>query len=233
MTPSVIRVLIADDQEMVRSGFRLILEAQPDIRVVAEVGDGLACIAAAQRLRPDVCLVDVRMPGLDGLGVTRLLAGPEVPDPLRVVVVTTFDQDDYVYGALHGGACGFLLKDAGPELLVAAVRAAHRGDALVSPSITVRLLEKLGRLPEPAAPHTTTPDAHQLSDRELDVARLVARGLTNQEICERLSVALGTVKAHLGNIQTKLDVRNRVEIAAWAWETGQVGRSADQPGVDK
>ncbi|WP_369634515.1 response regulator [Nocardia sp. JMUB6875] len=221
----MIRVLIADDQEMVRSGFRLILEAQPDIRVIAEVGDGVACVEAARRLLPDVCLVDVRMPGLDGLGVTRLLAGSEVTDPLRVVVVTTFDQDDYVYGALHGGACGFLLKDAGPELLVAAVRAAYRGDALVSPSITVRLLEKLGRLQEPDAAlplDAAAPGAHQLSDRELDVARLVARGLTNQEICERLSVSLGTVKAHLGNIQAKLGVRNRVEIAAWAWETGQV-----------
>ncbi|AJC60351.1 two component transcriptional regulator C LuxR family [Streptomyces sp. 769] len=212
-------MLIADDQDMVRTGFRLILDAQPDIEVIAEVPDGAACVEAARRLRPDVCLVDIRMPELDGLDVTRILAGPDATDPLRVVVVTTFDQDDYVYGALQGGACGFLLKDAGPGLLVEAVRAAARGDALVSPSVTVRLLERLGPHPGPAADGCP---ASPLTDRETDVARLVARGRTNQEICQELYVSLGTVKTHLGSIQTKLGVRNRVEIAAWAWETGTV-----------
>nr|WP_275465963.1 response regulator transcription factor [Streptomyces noursei] len=217
------RVLIADDQEMVRTGFRLILDAQPDLDVIAEVADGAACVEAARRLRPDVCLVDVRMPKLDGLDVTRILAGPDATDPLRVVVVTTFDQDDYVYGALQGGACGFLLKDAGPGLLVEAVRAAARGDALVSPSVTVRLLERLGPHPDAATgPGAAAGAAGPLTDREMDVARLVARGRTNQEICQELYVSLGTVKTHLGSIQTKLGVRNRVEIAAWAWETGAV-----------
>ncbi|MFE6686848.1 response regulator [Streptomyces sp. NPDC057743] len=222
---------------MVRTGFQLILDAQPDIEVIAEVADGAACVEVARRLRPDVCLVDIRMPKLDGLDVTRALAGPDAVDPLRVVVVTTFDQDDYVYGALQGGACGFLLKDAGPGLLVEAVRAAARGDALVSPSVTVRLLERLG--PHPGADGTgATDDAGRpqrsqgfqgayepqgpLTEREMDVARLVARGRTNQEICQELYVSLGTVKTHLGSIQTKLGVRNRVEIAAWAWETGAV-----------
>ncbi|MFK0290156.1 response regulator [Streptomyces sp. NPDC090442] len=218
---------------MVRTGFQLILDAQPDIEVIAEVADGAACVEVARRLRPDVCLVDIRMPKLDGLDVTRALAGPDAVDPLRVVVVTTFDQDDYVYGALQGGACGFLLKDAGPGLLVEAVRAAARGDALVSPSVTVRLLERLG--PHPGTAAGATDDAGRLhrpqgsegfqgplTEREMDVARLVARGRTNQEICQELYVSLGTVKTHLGSIQTKLGVRNRVEIAAWAWETGAV-----------
>ncbi|MVU82366.1 response regulator [Nocardia sp. ET3-3] len=209
-------MLLADDQELVRSGFRLILQVQPDIEVIAEVGDGLACVETARRLRPDVCLVDIRMPKLDGLEVTRALAGPGVVDPLRVVVVTTFDQDDYVYGALQGGACGFLLKDAGPGLLVEAVRAAARGDALVSPSVTVRLLE---RLATPVAQETVCP-ATALTERELEVVGLVAQGCTNQEICAKLHLSLGTVKTHLGNIQAKLGMRNRVEIAAWAWRNG-------------
>ncbi|WP_159029355.1 response regulator, partial [Streptomyces viridochromogenes] len=140
MNDTVIRVLIADDQEMVRMGFRLILGAQPGIEVVGEAADGAACVELARRLRPDVCLVDIRMPKLDGLDVTRALAGPGVHNPMRVVVITTFDQDDYVHTALRNGACGFLLKDAPPSLLIEAVRAAARGDALVSPAVTVRLL---------------------------------------------------------------------------------------------
>lgn len=204
---------------MVRTGFRLILGAQPDIEVVGEAADGAACVEAARRLRPDVCLVDIRMPRLDGLEVTRLLAGPDVPDPLRVVVVTTFDQDDYVFGALQGGACGFLLKDAGPGLLVEAVRAAANGDAMVSPSVTVRLLKRLGDAPGPRAGERTP-----LSERELEVVRLVARGHTNQEVADGLFVSLSTVKTHLGSIQAKLNVRNRVEIAAWAWQTGVAER---------
>jgi len=138
-----IRVLVADDQAMVRGGLRRILEDQPDITVVAEAGDGAEAVELARRGRPDVCLVDIRMPRLDGLEVTRALAGPGVADPLRVVVVTTFDLDEYVYGALRGGAVGFVLKDAGPQLLVEAVRSAHAGDALISPSVTLRLLRHL------------------------------------------------------------------------------------------
>jgi DNA-binding NarL/FixJ family response regulator len=215
-----IRVLIADDQDMVRTGFRLILQLQPDIEVVAEAADGAECVELARKLRPDVCLVDIRMPKLDGLEVTRLLAGPKAVDPLRVVVVTTFDQDDYVYGALHGGACGFLLKDAGPGLLVEAVRAAARGDALVSPAVTVRLLERIGeQRPAGRAEVSSGP----LTERELDVVRLVADGRTNQEISDELFVSLSTIKSHMASIQAKLKLRNRVEIAAWAWRCGVVG----------
>lgn len=207
-----ISVLVADDQQMVRTGFRMILDAEPDIRVVAEAADGAEAVETARRLRPDVCLIDIRMPRLDGLRVTRLLAGPDVVDPLRVVIVTTFDLDEYVYGALRGGACGFLLKDGGPALLIEAVRAAAAGDALVSPSVTVRLLAHL------AAPRPTMPDP--LTDREREVVALVARGRTNHEIAAELHVSLSTVKTHLGNAMVRLGARNRVGLAAWAWEHG-------------
>ncbi|MCO5967969.1 MULTISPECIES: response regulator [Actinoallomurus] len=209
------RVLIADDQAMVRGGLRLILEDQPDITVVAEAADGAEAVALARRLRPDVCLVDIRMPGLDGIEVTRLLAGPDVPDPLRVVIVTTFDLDEYVYGALRAGAVGFILKDAGPALLVEAVRAAGSGDALISPSVTVRLLRHLAPARTPAAP-----PAVPLSVRETEVIRAIARGRTNQEIGAELFISVSTVKSHLASVQAKLGVRNRVQIAAWAWENG-------------
>ncbi|MGN9758460.1 response regulator [Streptomyces sp. SD31] len=218
-----IRVLIADDQEMVRTGFRFFLDAQPDITVVAEAADGEEAVALARRERPDVCLLDIRMPKLDGLEATRLLAGPQVADPMRVVVVTTFDLDEYVYGALRGGACGFLLKDSGPTLLAEAVRAAAAGDSLVSPSVTVRLLkhvtapQTLSAGPVPAKP---APPSEPLTDRELDVVRLVALGRTNAEIAAELYVSLSTVKTHLSSVQLKLSARNRVEIAAWAWQHG-------------
>ncbi|MGW0841853.1 response regulator [Streptomyces sp. NPDC002787] len=226
---SPIRVLIADDQDMVRTGFRFFLDAQPDITVVAEAADGETAVRLAREVRPDVCLLDIRMPKLDGLEATRLLAGPGVADPLRVVVVTTFDLDEYVYGALRGGACGFLLKDSGPTLLAEAVRAAAVGDSLVSPSVTVRLLKHVtaeakadagpGPGPGPEAPRPQEP----LTDRELDVVRLVALGHTNAEIAASMFVSLSTVKTHLGSIQLKLAARNRVEIAAWAWRTGHAG----------
>jgi DNA-binding NarL/FixJ family response regulator len=208
-----IRVLIADDQALIRHSMRLILDDQDDIDVVAEAADGVEAIEAARRLRPDVSLVDIRMPRLNGLDVTRALAGPDVVDPLKVVVVTTFDQDDYVYGALRGGAAGFLLKDAGAALLIEAVRAAHAGDALISPAVTVRLLRNLAT---PPAPPLRTP----LSDREVEVARCLAGGRTNREIAADLFISLSTVKGHLAAIQSKLGARNRVEIVAWAWSSG-------------
>lgn len=211
-----IEVLLADDQAMIRRGLRLILEDQPDISVVGEAGDGAEAIAMARRLRPDVCLVDIRMPKLDGLDVTRALAGRGVTDPIPVIVVTTFDLDEYVYGALRGGAAGFVLKDAGPALLTEAVRAAHNGEALVSPSVTLRLLKHLTE--NEAMPRGRAQQSPQLSGRALEVVRAIARGRTNQEIAAELFISLSTVKSHLSGIQTKLGVRNRTEIAVWAWE---------------
>ncbi len=211
-----LRVLLADDHAMVRSGFKLILEHEPDIEVVGEAANGVDAVRMARELRPDLVLMDIRMPELDGLEATRQLAGPGVTDPIRVVIVTTFDLDEYVYNALRGGASGFLLKDAGPRLLVEAVRAAAAGDALVSPSVTVRLLQ---RLAAPASSSARVP-VEPLSQRETDVVRAVARGRTNAEIGAELFISLSTVKTHLAGVQHKLDARNRVEIAAWAWESG-------------
>jgi len=214
-----IRVLIADDQAMIRSGLRLLLESQAGITVVGEAADGAEAVALARRLRPDVCLIDIRMPRLDGIEVTRAIAGPGVADPLRVVIVTTFDLDEYVYGALRAGAAGFVLKDAGPVLLAEAVRAAMSGDALISPAITRRLLQHLTAVRSPAAARPATP----LSDRETEVIRAIARGRTNQEIGAELFISLSTVKSHVASIQAKLGLRNRVEIAAWAWESRVAG----------
>ncbi len=214
-----IRVLVADDQEMVRAGIRMILDDADDVEVVAEAGDGVVAVDLARQLRPDVCLLDVRMPRMDGLEATRLLAGPEVIDPLRVVVITTFDLDEYVHTALRNGAAGFLLKDAGPVLLLEAVRAAHRGDVLVSPAVTVRLLAHFGAastvtdLLQPTSP---------LTDREEEVLRATARGRSNAEIAAELFISLGTVKTHLSNLQDKIGARNRVELAAFAWQSGRM-----------
>ncbi|MFI9722379.1 response regulator [Streptomyces sp. NPDC052396] len=211
------RILLADDQDDVRSGFRLVLDSQPDMTVVGEAADGAHALELARELRPDVVLADIRMPRLDGLELTRLLAGPEAEHPVRVVVVTTFDLDDYVHTALANGACGFLLKRSGPALLIEGVRAAMAGDALISPQITVRLLRGLSA-PPPARRHMPDP----LTEREREIVRLVARGCTNAEIGAELFISPGTAKTHVANIQGKLGVRNRVGIASWAWETGLV-----------
>ncbi|MGW5719904.1 response regulator [Amycolatopsis sp. NPDC003865] len=210
------RVLIADDQAMVRAGFRLILEGEPDIEVVGEAADGDQAVRLARELRPDVTLMDIRMPGVDGLRATELLAGPDVPDPLHVVMVTTFGLDENVHAALRAGACGFLLKDAGPNLLIEAVHAAAHGEALVSPAITTRLLAHFTRGVSRPSPETP------LTPRELDVVQAVARGATNDEICRSLVVSLPTVKTHIGSVKRKLGARNRTEIAIWAWESGLV-----------
>jgi DNA-binding NarL/FixJ family response regulator len=214
-----IRVVLADDQEIIRTGLRMILNAQPDIEVVAEAPDGREAVSLARRLRPDVCLFDIRMPGLDGIEATRQLAGPDVAEPLAVVVITTFDLDDYVYGALRAGARGFLLKDAGPELLVQAIKAAASGDALIAPSVTARLLATFSKA------RAATPRAQPiepLTAREEGVLLAVARGRTNAEIAAELFISLSTVKTHLASLMNKLGVRNRVEIAMWAHETGRM-----------
>jgi DNA-binding NarL/FixJ family response regulator len=214
-----IRVVVADDQDIVRAGLTMILNAQQDIEVVGAAADGRAAIELARRVRPDVCLFDIRMPGLDGLAATRALAGPDVADPMAVVVITTFDLDEYVYAALRAGARGFLLKDAGPDLLSQAVRAAADGEALIAPTITRRLLGAFaGSGPAPRPRQPTNP----LTDREEEVLTAVARGWTNSEIAAELHIALSTVKTHIASLLLKIGVRNRVEIAIWAYETGRI-----------
>lgn len=208
----MIRVVLADDQEMVRMGFAMILERAGDIEVVAQCRDGVEAVEAIRRERPDVALLDIRMPRLDGLEALRLVAGLT-----RVVIVTTFDHDEYVDRALADGASGFLLKDSGPDLLVSGVRAAAEGDALISPELTVALLE---RTRSAGSSRPDVPGVAELTERELDVARLVARGRTNAEIAGDLFISLGTVKSHLASIQSRLGARNRVEIAARLWESG-------------
>jgi DNA-binding NarL/FixJ family response regulator len=215
-----VRVLVADDQELIRTGLTMILDAQPDVAVVGQAADGHQAVALARQLEPDVCLFDIRMPGIDGIEATRQLAGPGVVDPMAVVVITTFDLDEYVHGALRAGARGFLLKDAGPELLLQAIHAAADGDALIAPNVTVRLLETFAErsVDPPAQP------IEPLTDREEQVLLTVARGRTNGEIAAELYISLSTVKTHLASLMRKLGVRNRVEIAMWAYETDRVRR---------
>ena len=214
-----IRVIVADDQELVRTGIRMILDAQPDIDVVGVADNGRMAVSLARELRPDVCLFDIRMPEMDGIEATRQLAGPDVADPLAVVIITTFDLDEYVHGALKAGARGFLLKDAGPELLAQAIRAAANGDALIAPNITVRLLQAFSQ-GSPKSPRAQPIEA--LTGREEEVLITVARGRTNAEIADELHISLSTVKTHLASLMSKLGARNRVEIAMWAHETGRV-----------
>jgi DNA-binding NarL/FixJ family response regulator len=218
-----IRVLVADDQEIVRTGLAMILNAQPGIDVVGEAADGRQAVELARRLRPDVCLFDIRMPAVDGIEATRLLAGPAVDNPLAVVVITTFDLDEYVYAALRAGAKGFLLKDAGTDLLVRAVHAAAAGDALIAPSITARLLEAFADA-GPAAPPAQP--IEPLTDREEQILLAVAAGRTNNEIAGEFHITLSTVKTHIASLMTKLAARNRVEVAMWAYETNRAGRRA-------
>jgi DNA-binding NarL/FixJ family response regulator len=216
-----VRVLLADDQEIVRTGLAMILDAQPGIEVIGQAVNGYQAVELALGLRPDVCLFDIRMPGMDGIEATRRLAGPTVVDPLAVVVITTFDLDEYVYAALRAGARGFLLKEAGPAMLAQAVHAAAGGDALIAPSITARLLEAFagsGPASSPAQPVAA------LTDREEQILATVARGRTNSEIAAELHISLSTVKSHIASLMAKLGARNRVEIAIWAYETNRVKR---------
>jgi DNA-binding NarL/FixJ family response regulator len=223
-----IRVIVADDQEIVRTGLKMILNAQPDIDVVGEAADGRRAVELARRVRPDVCLFDIRMPGMDGIEATRLLAGPAVEDPLAVVVITTFDLDEYVYAALKAGARGFLLKDAGPVLLAQAVHAAAGGDALIAPSVTARLL---GAFAESGPSSPPAQPVEALTEREEQILAAVARGRTNSEIAAEFHITLSTVKTHITSLMTKLGARNRVEIAMWAYETKRVRNRFGQTGA--
>jgi DNA-binding NarL/FixJ family response regulator len=207
-----LRVLVADDQEIVRTGLSMLLASRPGIEVVGAAADGREAVAMARRLQPDVCLFDIRMPGLDGIEATRRLY------PLPVVVITTFDQDEHVYAALRAGARGFLLKEAGADLLDQAVRAAAEGDALIAPSVTARLLRTF------AAGRAGSAPLEPLTAREEQVLAVVARGRTNREIADELFITLSTVKTHLTSLMLKLPARNRVEIAMWAYENGRAPR---------
>jgi DNA-binding NarL/FixJ family response regulator len=219
----MIRVVVADDQALVRGGFRLILQTQPDIEVVGEAADGREAVASARALRPDVILMDIRMPGMDGLEATRRLMTTQ--NPPRVLMLTTFDLDEYVYDALRVGASGFLLKDVRPEQLADAVRAVATGDTLLAPAITRRLVEQYLRRPPPGS--RTPLGLHELTDRELDVLRLVARGKSNQQIAGTLFLGESTVKTHLTHLFAKLGLRDRAQAVVLAYESGLI-----QPGDD-
>jgi DNA-binding NarL/FixJ family response regulator len=215
-----VRVLLVDDQALVRGGLRMIIDAQPDLEVVGEASDGREGIEAFFRLRPDVVVMDIRMPHLDGVEATRRLAGPDSPYRAHVLVLTTFDLDEYVYDALRAGASGFMLKDAPPADLIAAIRVVAEGDALLAPSVTRRLIASFV---SKAPPKTGDREAlDQLTEREVEVLKLVARGLSNAQIAEALVVGETTVKTHVARLLDKLDLQNRVQAAILAYEVGLV-----------
>jgi DNA-binding NarL/FixJ family response regulator len=219
----VIRVLLADDQALVRTGFRYILQTEPDIEVIGEADDGAQAVDMTPRLRPDVILMDIRMPALNGIEATRRLTvgGGRAP---RIVILTTFDPDEYVFQALRAGASGFLLKTAPADQLISAVRLAADGDAMLSPSITRRLIEDYARRPAAAERPAVLAE---LTPRELDVMRLLARGLSNAEIADELVVAPATVKSHIASLLQKLDLRDRVQLVVMAYESGLVQAGAN------
>jgi DNA-binding NarL/FixJ family response regulator len=218
-----IRVLLVDDQAMVRAGFRMILETEPDIEVIGEAADGGEAVDAARRLRPDVVLMDIQMPVMDGLEATRqiLIQGEDVVG--RVLILTTFERDEYIFEALRSGASGFLLKNASPEDLVSAIRVVAEGNALLAPSVTRRIISEFARRPVSTGRED---DLKRLTERETGVLRLVARGKTNSEIAEELVVGEATVKTHVSNVLTKLDLRDRVQAVVFAYESGLVQRGA-------
>ena len=211
-----IRVLVADDQSMVRAGFRVLLAGEADIEVVAEAGNGLEAVAKAARYHPTVVLMDIRMPELDGLEATRRILADD--RTARILILTTFDLDEYVYEALRIGASGFVLKDDPPEQLLAAIRTVAGGNALLSPTITKRVIKQFTRVPRP----TPAPQLAELTERELDVFRLIARGLSNAEIGAKLFISDTTVKTHITHILQKLDLRDRVQVVVLAYQTGVV-----------
>ena len=219
-------ILLVDDQPMLRMGYRMVLDAQPDLTVVGEAEDGLAAIEVTARLEPDVVLMDVRMPGLDGVQATERIVASGSPS--RIIILTTFDLDEYAYGALRAGASGFLLKDAPPPDLLSAIRAVATGDAVVAPSVTRRLLEQFARhLPRPEdTPERVDTRVDLLTPRERELLVEVARGLSNAEIAERLVLSEATVKTHVGSILGKLELRDRVQIVVFAYETGLVRPSS-------
>ena len=218
-----VRVLIADDQALVRAGFRMVLEVEDDITVVGEAANGEQAVHSAQRLKPDVVLMDIRMPELDGIAATRQIAGADhgpAGSRSRVLILTTFDLDEYVYDALGAGASGFLLKDSPPEQLVTAIRVVARGESLLAPSVTSRLIEQFART---RAPHREpAPALDELTSRELEVFTLIARGLSNAEIAEALVVSDSTVKTHVARLLAKLGLRDRVQAVVLAYESGLV-----------
>jgi len=214
-----LRVVLVDDQAMVRAGFRMILESESDITVVGEAGDGREAVELVARGTPDVVLMDVRMPHMDGIEATRVIVGSG--SPARVLMLTTFDLDDYVYAALRAGASGFLLKDAPPEQLISAVRVIAAGDALLAPSVTRLLIEEVSRRPA-VHPEAVAPGLADLTDRELEVLKLMARGMSNGEIAGTLFLGEATVKTHVGRVLTKLDLRDRVQAVVVAYESGLV-----------
>lgn len=215
----MIRLLVVDDEELVRFGFRLILDAEDDFTVVGEASNGIEAIEEARQLDPDVVLIDVRMPGLDGIEATRQLV--EESDR-KVLILTTFDLDDYLFAAVRAGASGFLLKDVSAEELAAAVRAIARGDALIEPRMTRRLLDEFAQAPSREAPPRLPREMEQLTQRELDVFRTVARGLSNAEIAEELYISETTVKTHVAHILTKLGLRDRIQAVVLAYESGML-----------
>lgn len=219
-----IRILLADDQAMVRAGFRMILEMQDDMEVVGEAADGADTIASVKKLKPDIVLMDIQMPGMDGLEATRRIVEMRDEAATKVLILTTFERDDYIFEALRAGACGFLLKNATPEDLVAGIRVVAEGNALLAPSVTRRVIAKFAQKPKP---RDYTDSLSKLTSREVDIMKFVARGKSNAEIAQELFIGEATVRTHVSNLLSKLDLRDRVQIVTFAYESSMV-----QPGSD-